>query len=392
MKLRFRSSRSVRKFLRHRMAVVSLLIIVVYLSIAAAVMLLDLVTLAQTEERVGPFNLPGFSVPDSPEKRLENASVWLEVIERALGRNNPQQAIEEIHFGNRTVADKSPGELEALVERGWEVVDELAESDDLNHDANVLPRIAELENLTDQLFRPLSGREAWVRWFHLIFGTDRQGRSISLRAVYSTKVAIQIGAVTALLSVLFGSLLGTAAGFFGGWVDHLVTWLYTTFASIPNLVLLVLLAYMFTGGRFDGTLIPVYVAFIVTFWIGPCRVIRGETIKMKHLEYVQAATAIGFSRPYIMVRHILPNAAHLMLINFSLLFIGAIKSEVILSFLGLGVKRGPSWGIMISQSGSEVINGFFWQIGVATAFMFILVLAFNILSDALQDVFDPKHT
>jgi peptide/nickel transport system permease protein len=80
-----------------------------------------------------------------------------------------------------------------------------------------------------------------------------------------------------------------------------------------------------------------------------------------------------------------------MLINFSLLFIGAIKSEVILSFLGLGVKKGPSWGIMISQSGPEVTNGFFWQIGAATVFMFVLVLAFNILSDALQDVLDPKH-
>ena len=82
---------------------------------------------------------------------------------------------------------------------------------------------------------------------------------------------------------------------------------------------------------------------------------------------------------------------HLMFINFSLLFIGAIKSEVILSFLGLGVKSGPSWGIMISQSGQEVINGFFWQIGTATALMFGLVLAFNVLSDSLQDAFDPKH-
>lgn len=114
-------------------------------------------------------------------------------------------------------------------------------------------------------------------------------------------------------------------------------------------------------------------------------------MKLKELEYVQAATTVGFSGMYILVRHVLPNTAHLMLINFSLLLIGAIKSEVILSFLGLGVKSGASWGIMISDSKPEVINGFFWQIGTATAFMFVLVLAFNILSDALQDVFDPKH-
>ena len=96
-------------------------------------------------------------------------------------------------------------------------------------------------------------------------------------------------------------------------------------------------------------------------------------------------------RGKILIRHILPNTAHLMFINFSLLFIGAIKSEVILSFLGLGVKSGPSWGIMINQSKPEVINGFFWQIGAATVFMFGLVLAFNIVSDAMQDAFDPKH-
>ena len=119
--------------------------------------------------------------------------------------------------------------------------------------------------------------------------------------------------------------------------------------------------------------------------------IRGEVLKLRELEYVQAATAIGFGRMRVLLRHILPNTAHLMFINFSLLFIGAVKSEVILSFLNLGVKKGSSWGIMISQSRQEVINGFFWQIGGATFFMFGLVLAFNIFTDALQDAFDPKH-
>ena len=104
-----------------------------------------------------------------------------------------------------------------------------------------------------------------------------------------------------------------------------------------------------------------------------------------------AATAIGFGRLTILLRHAIPNTVHLMFINFSLLLIGAIKNEVVLSFLGLGVKVGPSWGRMIQESTQQVINGFFWQIGAATAFMFVLVLAFNIVSDALQDAFDPKH-
>ncbi|MFV2069041.1 MAG: ABC transporter permease, partial [Pirellulales bacterium] len=297
-----------------------------------------------------------------------------------------------VRFGKLRVAPFSPAALKKVVERAWWLYDQLAESEDLNQSPRLISKLEQLEQLTRQIFPEPTGWDRWLWRIELALGTDRQGRSILLRGIYSIKVAIEVGAITSLISVVFGSLLGTAAAFFGGLVDHLVTWLYTTFSSIPNLVLLVLLAHMFTGTVFDGTLVPVYVAFCATFWIGPCRVIRAETLKIKELEYIQAATAAGFGRPYILIRHILPNAAHLMLINFSLLFIGAIKSEVILSFLGLGVKHGPSWGIMISQSGSEVINGFFWQIGAATALMFFLVLAFNIFSDALQDAFDPKQT
>ena len=174
--------------------------------------------------------------------------------------------------------------------------------------------------------------------------------------------------------------------------DHVVIWLYSTLMSIPHLVLLAVLIYVFEGHALEGSLFPVYAAFCLTFWIGPCRVVRGEVLRIKELDYVQAASALGVKRLRILIRHVLPNAAHLMFINFSLLFIGAIKSEVILTFLGLGVKGQPSWGIMISQSKYEVVNEFFWQIGAATAFMFGLVLAFNIFTDALQDALDPKHT
>ena len=163
------------------------------------------------------------------------------------------------------------------------------------------------------------------------------------------------------------------------------------FDQIPYLVLLAVLAMLFIGSPFEGTLIPLYVAFGLTYWIGPCRVIRGESMKIKELEYVQAATAIGFGRFYILLRHIIPNTSHLMFINFSLLLIAAIKGEVILTFLGLGLKQGASWGIMIRDSAQQVVNDNFWQIGAATFFMFLLVLAFNIFTDALQDAFDPKH-
>ncbi|GAB5495194.1 MAG: hypothetical protein Phyf2KO_02740 [Phycisphaerales bacterium] len=258
-----------------------------------------------------------------------------------------------------------------------------------------LPYVIRGEEVVERLYPEPSGFDGFAFNFRQMLGTDRQGRSILIRSLYSAKIAIQVGVVVGFTAVLFGSILGAAAAFFGGWVDHVVAWLYSTFSSIPQLVLLAVLSFMFLSDALAGFrgLPSLYFAFAMTYWIGPCRVIRGEAMKIKELEYVQAATAIGFGRFYILMRHILPNTLHLMFINFSLLFIGAIKGEVILTFLGLGLPlgSGASWGIMISQAKAEVITGFFWQIGAATFFMFVLVLAFNIVSDALQDAFDPKH-
>lgn len=255
----------------------------------------------------------------------------------------------------------------------------------------IYSKLNDIEPILNELYPVPDGLRGWIYKFRLMLGTDQQGRSILLRALYSAKVAIQVGLIVSLIAVAFGSIIGAAAGYFGGFIDHIVIWLYSTFSSIPYLVLLVVLAFMFTGSPFEGTLIPLYVAFSLTYWIGPCRVTRGEALKLKSLDYVQAAQALGAGKSRILMRHIIPNTSHLMFINSSLLFIGAIKGEVVLTFLGLGLKEGASWGIMISQSKPEVVSGFFWQIGAATFFMFVLVLAFNVLTDALQDAFDPKH-
>ena len=258
-------------------------------------------------------------------------------------------------------------------------------------DARVAERMDRLGPMIEALFPPPEGVRGVVYRVRMAFGTDKQGRSIFIRAIYSAKVAIQVGLVTGLFAVLFGGVFGAAAAFYGGWVDHVFNWLYSMITSVPYLVLLAVLSFLFLGSPLERTLIPLYVAFGVTYWVGPARVIRGEALKIKELEYVQAATAIGFGRFYILLKHVIPNTSHLLFINFSLLFIAAIKGEVILTFLGLGLKDGASWGIMIQQSGEQVVNEFFWQIGAATLFMLILVLAFNIFTDALQDAFDPKH-
>lgn len=392
---KFLHSREARKLFRDKSAVTAMVIIAGYLFVALALMC-GVISRADCAKVVGPNNLSGFYLQPEPEQRYEIARTkMLSRVKRALGKSNPLAALAEVRLGQLRVADKPVEQLQQIVDQAVEMQNELKQAKTLNDNPAMLPLLEAFENKTAELIAPLSG---WDRFWHnsaLLLGTDAQGRSIFFRAVYSIKVAVQIGVVTALVSVLIGAVLGSAAGYFGGWVDALVVWLYTTFSSIPNLVLLVVIAYAFTasGSEAKDTLLPVYLAFCATFWIGTCRVVRGETMKLKHLEYVQAAKTSGFGSLRVLFRHILPNTSHLMLINFSLLLIGAIKSEVILSFLGLGVKSQPSWGVMIRDAGNngDVMTGFFWQIGAATVFMFVLVLAFNILSDALQDAFDPKH-
>lgn len=387
---RFMNGRGMRKFTRSRMAMVSLAVILVYAAIGITAAT-GVITLDDTLRRVGPNSVPGFFQQEGPERRLEIAEFYVSKVASALKRSNAGDALDAIDLGGLKVRGADVARLKERTAAAFEIIDSLAEIDDLKADPKVEPLLVQLEKAAMGFYAPPEGGGIFNYGFTMFLGTDRQGRSISLRAFYSIKVAIQVGFITALIAVFIGTLLGAAAAFYGGWVDHTVIWLYSTFSGIPYLVLLTVLVYMFTGTVFDGTLIPLYCAFSMTFWIGPCRVIRGEVLKLKELEFVQAANAVGFSRLYILVKHVIPNTAHLMFIYFSLLFIAAIKSEVILSFLGLGVKKGPSWGIMISQSRQEVINGFFWQIGTATVLMFGLVLAFNILSDALQDAFDPKH-
>lgn len=431
-----KQSRAWRKFLKHKPALISAVVIFIYLLIAFAVIFGNLVTIDDCDRRIGPKDLPGFGWKQEPERQRQSIEWFVEQIEQPLARAEKKAArndgrdaskaeedfrrdLQSVEFGRMAAKELSIAQARILVDDAWEAVDQLDEYEDMNQEsADDSEAATAIQSSLDAayakatgLYSSLDNSQSFRRSINLCLGTDRQGRSIFLRSIYSIRVAILVGVVTGVIAVTIGTILGLMAGYFGGWIDGLVTWLYSTFASIPNIVLLMLLAIMFRGGeidvwinawtggaltkliggRLDETLIPVFVAFSATFWIGPCRVIRGETMKLRESEYVQAAQVMGYSRTRILLRHVLPNISHLMLINFSLLFIGAIKSEVILSFLGIGVQKGASWGLMINSARDEVLVGFFWQIGSATALMFGLVLAFNILSDALQDILDPKH-
>ncbi len=395
-------SRGVRKFRRNRLAMAALGVIALYF-VTAIVLFFGGISMDATKERVAPKHMPGFFQTPDLDERLAFAMHFIneaDVASRLASSRgqHPHEILQEKALAERRPVRLEIEQYDLLLDEAFTILEEeLDLVENLQDHPELEPRVERMEEIAETIFPAPTGWEGGVYWLRTFLGSDAAGQSISVRAVYSIKVAFQIGLITSVVSVLIGSLLGAAAAFFGGWVDHLITWVFSTLSSIPYLVLLSVLIVVFFGTVFDDperpflSLVPVYVAFCSTFWIGPCRVIRGETMKIKELEYVQAATAIGFGRFYILLRHIIPNTAHLMFINFSLLFIGAIKSEVILSFLGLGVKGQASWGIMIRDAKDEVASYFFWQIGAATFLMFVLVLAFNIFTDALQDAFDPKH-
>jgi ABC-type dipeptide/oligopeptide/nickel transport system permease subunit len=222
-------------------------------------------------------------------------------------------------------------------------------------------------------------------WEH-IFGTDVLGRDILARAVHGTATALSVGLISSGISLVIGLTLGALAGYYGKWVDGIIVWLYTTVDSIPYILLIPALTFVLGRG-----LINVYIAVGVTSWVTLCRLIRGEFMKHKDRDYVMAAKVIGASDARKIFRHILPNVTHLAFVQFGLGFVAAIKIEVILSYLGLGVDPStPSWGIMLDDSKLELSRPFFGNLIAATIFMFGLILSFNLFNDALRDSLDPK--
>ena len=218
-----------------------------------------------------------------------------------------------------------------------------------------------------------------------IFGLDIFGRSVLKKVIHGTQVAMSVALVSSLIAIPIGVGLGAVAGYFGGVVDELIVWFYTTVSSIPYIMLLMSFSLILGKG-----ITSVYIALGLTSWVSLCRLIRGEVIKHKNREYVQAAAAIGGGHSRKLIRHIIPNVTHIVIINTSLQFQTAIKSEVILSFIGLGVQGQPSWGTMIDDAKLELMRGVWWQLAGATLAMFCAVLAFNVLGDALRDALDPK--
>lgn len=220
----------------------------------------------------------------------------------------------------------------------------------------------------------------------LPFGADRLGRDVLAKAAKGTQTSVVVGLVGAVIAALIGTVLGALAGFFGRRVGDFLEWLYSVFTAMPDILLLLVMAVVF--GRGIGS---VAIILALVGWTGVYRQVRAEFLKHSAREYVRAAEAIGASTTSRMFRHILPNVSHVVLVRMSLLVVGFIKFEVILSYLGLGVGVDEvSWGTMLQEAQSELILGQWWQLVAATTFMAVFVTAFSLFTDALRDALDPK--
>ncbi len=221
----------------------------------------------------------------------------------------------------------------------------------------------------------------------LLFGADKWGHDIIKKTVKGGETSIVVGLVAALLAVALGTVFGALSGYYGGLVDDFFNWFYSIFTAIPSVLMILAVAAVLQR---QGVLSMVLILGL-TGWTGPYRLIRAEYIKHKAREYVMAADAIGASDWRKMFHHIFPNVSHVALVQMSILVVGFIKAEVILSFLGFGVPVGVvSWGSMLNEAQNELLLGRWWQLSAAAIAMALLVTAFSLFTDALRDALDPK--
>ena len=221
-----------------------------------------------------------------------------------------------------------------------------------------------------------------------LFGTDKVGTDVFYRALKGIRTALIIGGFTTLTAIPFALCFGVVAGYFGGRVDDVVQYIYSTLASIPSILLIVAFMLLFGHGLFNLCLI-----LGISSWTGLCRLLRGETLKLRELEYIQAAEAFGVSRPQIILKHIIPNVMHIVLISAILRFSGLVFFEALLTYLQIGVDPTTgSWGNMINTARLELARDpvVWWNLIAAFLFMFGLVLPANLFGDAVRDALDPR--
>jgi peptide/nickel transport system permease protein len=239
-----------------------------------------------------------------------------------------------------------------------------------------------------------------------IFGTDKIGESVLYQSLKSIRTGIMIGTLTTLVMLPFAIILGIAAGYFRGWIDDLIQYIYTTLNSIPGVLLiassiLMLQVYLDNNPeqytslleRADLRLLFLCMILGVTSWTGLCRYLRAESLKLREMDYIAAARTMGVGHGTILLRHILPNVMHIVLITVVLDFSGLVLAEAVLAYVQIGVDpTTESWGNMINSARLEMARDpiVWWSLTAAFVFMLVLVLAANLFSDAVRDALDPR--
>jgi len=252
----------------------------------------------------------------------------------------------------------------------------------------------------------LSGMAISLSSGYHILGTDKVGEDVFYQALKSIRTGLVIGTLTTLVMLPAAVLLGIMAGYFRGWVDDMIQYLYTTLSSVPGVLLIaaaVLMMQIYMSNhqdefnslteRADMRLLFLCLILGVTSWTGLCRLLRGEALKLRQLDYVQAAQAFGVSHFRVLLRHVLPNVMHIVLIVVVLDFSGLVLAEAVLSYINIGVDPNTnSWGNMINSARLELAREpvVWWSLLAAFVFMFALVLAANLFSDVVRDAFDPR--
>lgn len=242
--------------------------------------------------------------------------------------------------------------------------------------------------------------------YYHVLGTDKVGQDVLYQALKSIRTALVIGAITTLIMLPFALLLGIMAGYFLGWVDDIIQYIYTTLSSIPSVLLIAAAVLMMqvyiethpeffetTAERADLRLLFLCIILGITSWTGLCRLLRGETLKLREMEYIQAAHAFGVSHWRVISRHILPNVMHIVLIATVMDFSGLVLAEAVLSYVGVGVDPSMiSFGTMINAARLEMAREpmVWWTLLAAFGLMFALVLSANLFADAVQHAFDPR--
>lgn len=234
-----------------------------------------------------------------------------------------------------------------------------------------------------------------------VLGTDKAGHDVFYTGLKSIRTGLVIGILTTLIVTPFAILFGVLAGYFRGWVDDAIQYVYTTLSSIPDILLIAAAMLIFQVGlaaqetivSADERLVYLCLIMGITSWTGLCRLIRAETLKLREIEYVQAADAFGVSRRRIMLRHLVPGVMHIVLISIVLRFSGLVLAEAVLAYVGIGVDPSmQSWGNMINQARFELAREpvVWWNLLAAFVFMLGLVLPANLFGDAVRDALDPR--